>query len=149
MEDLPYYEDIEYFVNSNEYKYFKSLTDEGKAIYLKKFWEKHDYRGIAARFEYADAHYAEGAKTGSRTDRGRVYIKVGPPDEIEKTTIEVEMSRPYERWQYYNGTEFVFVDVRGTNEYILVWTNSAVEKKQPTYYQYLPSALRQEIEGQE
>ncbi|MEO0143169.1 MAG: GWxTD domain-containing protein [candidate division WOR-3 bacterium] len=146
LEDLPYYQEIEYFVSPREYKYFNSLNEEGKRLYLKKFWERHNYSEIAPRFEYADAHYSEGTKPGFKTDRGRIYIKFGMPDETEKSTIGNEESKPFEHWQYYNGLEFIFVDVRGTGEFILIWTNAPGEKNQPTLYDYLPISKRRELE---
>ncbi len=145
IEDLPYYQEIEYFVTPREYKYFTSLNEEGKALYLKKFWERHNYAEIAPRFEYADAHYSEGTRPGFKTDRGRIYIKFGIPDEIEKSTVGDEESRPFEHWQYYNGLEFIFVDIRGTGEFTLIWTNAPDEKNQPTLYNYLPSSKRREL----
>ncbi len=142
-EDLPYYDAIEYFVSTKEYKYFLTLKDEGRRMYLKKFWEKHSYEEISEKYEYADGHYQEGQKPGSKTDRGRIYIKYGAPDEIENK--QFEESKPYEHWQYYNGTEFIFVDIRGTQEYTLIWTNARDEKSKPALYYYLPLFKRREI----
>ncbi len=143
-EEMPYYDGIEYFVNSQEYKRFLGLEDEGRKMYLKKFWEKHNYYEISQRYEYADGHFQEGTKPGSKTDRGRVYIRYGAPDEMENK--QFEESKPYEYWQYYNGLEFIFVDVRGTQEYTLVWTNARDEKSKPALYYYLPFFKRQELE---
>ncbi|MEO0094669.1 MAG: GWxTD domain-containing protein [candidate division WOR-3 bacterium] len=147
IEELPYYDAIEYFVSTQEYKYFQTLKDEGRRLYLKRFWEKHDYNEIARRYEYADAHFQEGYLPGSKSDRGRIYIKFGPPDEIENR--QFEESKPYEHWQYYNGLEFIFVDVRGTQEYTLVWTNSPNEKSVPSLYNYLPLFKRRELKESE
>lgn len=145
-EGLPYYEEIEYFVSSEQYKNFQALSKEGKAIFLKKFWNKHNYYEIAERLGYAKEHYSEGDKLGYKTDRGRIHVKFGEPDEKEKSTIEIEQSRPYEHWQYYNGLEFIFIDIRGTSEYTLVWTNARGERCQPSLYNYLPLTKRREIE---
>lgn len=141
--DLPYYDAIEYFVSEEEYKYFKGLNGEGRRLYLKKFWEKHNYNEIARRYEYADAQFKEGYLPGSKTDRGRIYIKYGMPDEVENK--QFEESNPYEYWQYYNGLEFIFVDVRGTQEYILIWTNAPNERSNPGLYKYLPLSKRREL----
>jgi GWxTD domain-containing protein len=137
-EGMPYYDEIGYFLTTQDYKYFQSLPKEGKAIFLKRFWESQNYFVIAERFEYADTNYQEGDTKGRKTDRGRVYVKYGAPDEIEKSTIEYYESRPYEHWQYYNGNQFLFLDIRGTNEYTLVWTNVSGEQSQPTLYKYIP-----------
>lgn len=144
VEELPYYDAIEYFVSKQEYQYFLTLEDEGRRMYLKKFWEKHNYNEIAQRCEYADIHFQEGTVPGLKTDRGRIYIKFGPPDEVENR--QWEESNPYEYWQYYNGLEFIFVDVRGTQEYTLVWTNALNEKSNPAMYKYLPVFKRRELE---
>jgi GWxTD domain-containing protein len=146
-EGMPYYDEIEYFISSSDYDFFKSLPEEGKKKYLKKFWQKLDYREIAERFEYADEHFQQGSASGSKTDRGRVYVKFGKPDDIERgAPIDYREGRPYEHWQYYNGLQFIFVDVRGTNEYTLVWTNATTEQSQPTLYKYLPPAKEQLVQ---
>jgi len=147
FEGLPYYEEIEYFVTPDEYRRFKGFTSEGKATYLKKLWKQLNYPVTAQRFEYADANYQQGGKPGRKTDRGRVYIKYGPADEVQKTPIEIQESRPYEQWAYYNGIQFIFVDIRGTNEYTLIWTNARGEKSQPSLYSYLPKSIREQIEN--
>jgi GWxTD domain-containing protein len=137
-EGMPYYDEIEYFLTPHDYDYFQDLPKEGKAIFLKRFWESQNYFEIADRFEYADTYYQEGGRAGRKTDRGRIYIKYSAPDEIERSTIEYYESRSYEHWQYYNGNQFFFVDIRGTNEYTLVWTNATGEQSQPTLYKYIP-----------
>ena len=148
FEGLPYYEEIEYFVTPDEYHRFQGFTPEGKSTYLKKLWRQINYPVIAQRFEYADANFQQGSTPGHKTDRGRIYIKFGPPDEAQKTPIEIEESRPYEQWAYYNGIHFIFVDLRGTNEYTLVWTNARGEKSQPAYYSYLPPSIREQIDNE-
>jgi GWxTD domain-containing protein len=141
-EGLFYYEEIKYFITPKDYKYFQSLPKEGKEIFLKKFWEYRNYFEIAERFEYADNTFREGNDAGRKTDRGRVYVKYGESDEIEVSTGEHYESRPYEYWQYYNGPQFIFVDIRGTSEYTLVWTNVTDEQSQPILYKYIPPYLR-------
>ncbi len=144
-EGLPYYEEIEYFVSAREYGYFKSLDQAGKATFLKKFWSKRNYYAVADKFEYARERYKEGNKPGYKTDRGRIYIRYGEPDEIEEGTIDIEVSKPYKQWDYYTGVKFIFVDIRGTNEYTLIWTNAPGERSQPSLYGYLPEAKRREF----
>jgi len=145
-EGLPYYDKIGIFLSPAEYRAFQNMPEQGKKTYLQKFWTKMDYFEIARRFEYAEDHYRQGNKPGYETDRGKIYVKYGPPDEKELSTIAIEESKPYERWYYFNGYQFIFVDVRGTNEFTLVWTNVRDEHSQPTLYKYLPRAIREEIE---
>lgn len=144
-EGLPYYDKIEYFLTPKEYKAYKEYSAEGKKYFLDKFWRQNDYYEVAKRFEDADEKYKQGTKSGHETDRGRIYVKYGRPDEIAVHTLQHEESRPYEHWQYYNGDEFIFVDPHGTSEYLLVWTNVDDELSQPTLYKYLPRSVREQI----
>jgi len=141
FEGLPYYDEIEYFVSNKKYNEFQQLDANGKALFLKKLWHELDYPTIARRFEEADSLFRAGRTPGHKTDRGRVYVKIGPPDETKKVTMEQKESRPFEHWIYYNGAHFVFVDIWGTHEYTLVWTNDHREKSQPTLYQFLPEEI--------
>jgi len=145
FEGLPYYEDIAYFLTPEAFKKFQGLPKGGKEIFLQKFWSQYDYNEIAARFAYADEHLSEGHKTGSKTDRGRIYIKYGPYDQLITSVLERQESRPFEIWEYENGLRFVFVDIRRTNEFTLVWTNSTTEKSEPTLFEYLPESFKREM----
>jgi GWxTD domain-containing protein len=147
-EGLPYYDEIEYFLTPDEYRRFTGFAPEAKSTYLKKFWKQMNYSVVAQRFEYADSNFRQGNKPGRKTDRGRIYVKFGPPDEIQKTPIELQESRPYEQWVYYNGAQFIFVDIRGTTEYTLVWTNARGEKSQPSLYTYLPKSIQDQINSE-
>ncbi|MGB7054710.1 MAG: GWxTD domain-containing protein [bacterium] len=138
-EGMPYYREIELFLSPAQYKEFKNLPEEGKKMFLDRFWRTYDYHTIAARFDYTREHYNYGDTPGHKTDRGRIYVKYGEPDETERPSpLQHQEQRPYEHWQYLNGEQFIFVDTRGINEYLLVWTNAIDERSQPTLYKYLP-----------
>jgi|GEM_PF-701353 len=139
-EGMPYYREIEYFVSKGQYKEFKKMPEQGQKLFLDRFWQQHDYYAIVTRFEYANEHYRFGDTQGYRTDRGRIYVKYGEPEEIDRPlALQHQEQRPYEHWQYSNGEQFIFVDTRGINEYLLVWTNAIDERSQPTLYKYLPT----------
>jgi GWxTD domain-containing protein len=86
-------EDVVYIISPDERNAFLQLdTNEEREQFIEQFWlrrssnpdlpdndfkEEH-YRRIA----YANEHYASGIP-GWKTDRGRLYIMWGPPDEIE------------------------------------------------------------------
>ncbi len=138
-EGLPYYKAIEPFLTKAQYNEFKNLPEEGQKMFLERFWRTYDYYTIAERYEYVDEHYRFGDTPGHETDRGRIYVKYGEPDEIElPTPLQHQEQRPYEHWHYLNGEQFIFVDTRGINEYLLVWTNAIDERSQPTLFKYLP-----------
>ncbi|MGH9407314.1 MAG: GWxTD domain-containing protein [Terriglobia bacterium] len=82
-----------YIITPDEKSAFKKLsTDDEREQFIENFWERRNpnpgdpeneykeefYRRIA----YANEHYASGIP-GWKTDRGRIYIMYGPPDEQE------------------------------------------------------------------
>ncbi len=70
------------------------------------------------RIAYADQHFG-GADRGYRSDRGRVYVRYGPPDNVDSRPFEID-ARPYEVWHYYDlSLTFTFVDRYGFGEYLL------------------------------
>ncbi len=99
-------EDVRYILTDEERKVFLNLsTDEERENFIESFWLRRDptpdsmeneykeehYRRIA----YANERYASGIP-GWRTDRGRIYITFGPPDEIESHPSGGSYQRPYE-----------------------------------------------------
>ncbi|HEY1254199.1 MAG TPA: GWxTD domain-containing protein, partial [Terracidiphilus sp.] len=99
-------QDVSYIISDEERKAFKSLSnDEEREAFIEQFWlrrnpnpdspenefrEEH-YRRIA----YANEHYAAG-KPGWKTDRGHIYISLGPPDSIDSHPSGGSYQRPYE-----------------------------------------------------
>jgi GWxTD domain-containing protein len=115
-------EDVAYIITPEERAAFKQLSnDEERDQFIEAFWQRRDptpdtsenefkeehYR----RIEYANEHFAAGVP-GWRTDRGRMYIMYGAPDEIESHpsggTYERPMDEgggetstyPFEDWRY-------------------------------------------------
>jgi GWxTD domain-containing protein len=85
---------------------FKQLSnDEERDQFIEQFWLRRDptpdtpenefkeehYRRIA----YANEHFASGIP-GWRTDRGRIYIVYGPPDQIDAHPSGGSFNRPME-----------------------------------------------------
>lgn len=56
---------------------------------------------LQRRVEYADKQFATRTAPGSKTDRGRAYIVLGPPDQISVPKPEPNAdSFPVEEWTY-------------------------------------------------
>ncbi len=106
--------------------------DEARVAYYESYWTARP--GMRADFE-ARCREATSFTTifreGWRTDRGRVYIKFGRPDDIDRMPLQID-TLPYEVWTYSRqGTEtFVFVDSDGTGNFIQVYSSVAGE---PSY----------------
>jgi GWxTD domain-containing protein len=138
-------EDVAYIITDEERTAFKRLqTDEEREQFIEQFWLRRDptpdtqenefkeehYRRIA----YANERYASGIP-GWKTDRGRIYIAFGPPDEIESHPSGGTYERPieegggttstfpFEKWRYRwiegigNDVIIEFVDPTMTGEY--------------------------------
>ena len=140
-------EDVTYIITPEERNAFLQLdTNEEREQFIEQFWlrrssnpdlpdndfkEEH-YRRIA----YANEHYASGIP-GWKTDRGRMYIMWGPPDETDSHPTGGTYDRPMEegggststypwetwRWRYLEGIGeniiLEFVDPSGSGEYHL------------------------------
>ena len=140
-------EDVAYIITDEERAAFKRLqTDEEREQFIENFWLRRDptpdtvenefkeehYRRIA----YANEHYASGIP-GWKTDRGRIYIVYGPPDEIEDHSSGGFYERPpeegggetstypFQQWRYRyvegigNNVILEFVDPTMTGEFHL------------------------------
>jgi GWxTD domain-containing protein len=137
--------DVAYIITDEERKAFKKLeTDEERERFIEEFWRRRDpdpdtdeneYREeYYERIAYANEHYASGVP-GWKTDRGRIYITWGKPDEVESHpsggSYDREASEgggstttyPFEKWFYRylpgvgSGVEIEFVDPTGSGEY--------------------------------
>ena len=127
------FEIARYIAVSQERDQFKSLTNlEAKRIFMMNFWNNRDIdddpniniykEKFRAGVKYINMTYRTGQKEGWRTDRGRVYLVYGQPDEIERHPSDMD-TKPYEIW-YYNsldgGSIFIFIDRSSMGDYILV-----------------------------
>ena len=142
-------EDVVYIITPEERRSFLHLsTNEEREQFIEAFWQRRNpdpdspentfkeehYRRIA----YANEHFASGIP-GWKTDRGKIYIMWGPPDEIDAHPTGGTWDRPmdqgggqtttyaYEDWRYRylegqslgENVELEFVDPSGTGEYHL------------------------------
>lgn len=115
-------QEVSYIISDQERKAFLSLSnDEERDAFIEAFWQRRNpnpdspenefreehYR----RIQYANDHFAAG-KPGWKTDRGRIYIMWGKPDDIdahpsggtyERTPEEgggTTTTFPFEVWHY-------------------------------------------------
>jgi len=124
-------EDVAYIVTNEERSAFQKLrTREEFEQFIEQFWLRRDptpgtpenefkqehYRRIA----YANDRFSTADLNGWKTDRGRVYITYGPPDEKESHPDAVPRN---EQWLYHYiegiGTNVVveFTDPNHTGEF--------------------------------
>ena len=71
------------------------------------------------RVEYANNNF-KSYTDGWNTDRGMIYITLGPPDQVEREPVAMDR-KPYEIWYYYNrDLKFIFQEETYFNDYRLL-----------------------------
>jgi len=125
-------EDVAYIITDEERTAFKRLqTDEEREQFIEQFWLRRDPTPDTIENEFKEEHYRRIAYTneqfasgipGWKTDRGRIYITYGPPDEIEDHPATPTASA-YQQWRYKwiagvgNNVIIEFIDPQGMHEY--------------------------------
>ncbi|HEV8133579.1 MAG TPA: GWxTD domain-containing protein [Pyrinomonadaceae bacterium] len=137
--------DVTYIITDEERKAFKKLaTDDERERFIEEFWRRRDpdpdtdenefKEEYYERIAYANEHFASGIP-GWKSDRGRIWIMYGKPDERETHPMGGSYERPsyegggststypFETWFYRyiagvgSGVEIEFVDPTGSGEY--------------------------------
>ena len=138
-------EDVVYIISDEERAAFKRFsTEEEKENFVEQFWLRRDPTPDTAENEFKEEHYRRIAYANERyasgipgwkTDRGRIYITFGPPDENESHPSGGSYERPieegggttstfpFEKWRYRYidgiGSDIIieFVDPTMTGDY--------------------------------
>lgn len=104
-------EEVVYIISSREKEAFEKLQSEAeREAFITAFWQRRDPEPLTPENEFRTEHYqrieyansrlgGETAQPGWMTDRGRVYIKLGEPDDRE-TFQAVPGLYPAELWFY-------------------------------------------------
>jgi GWxTD domain-containing protein len=149
-------EDVAYIITDAERAAFNGLqTNDEREHFIEQFWLRRDPTPGTAENEFKEEHYRRIAYAnehfsdalglpGWKTDRGRIYITFGPPDEIDSHPSGGTYKRPseegggetvtypFEQWRYRyidgvgNNIMIEFVDPKGTGEYRM--TSDPTEK---------------------
>lgn len=140
------FQKIKYIALSQEIEIFEKLENtEGMKRFLSQFWSRRDPTPSTPVNEYkqmyfenlklVDVNYSSHFKKGWRTDRGRVILIYGKPDEIERNPSALN-TQPYEIWFYYSlegGAQFIFADLSGNGNYELLHSTYRNEIKDPDW----------------
>lgn len=128
----PQYKDflkeVRYIIKKHEKKVFYSLaTDEERAEFVEDFWAKRDPNPSTDENEFKIMYYERIAEAnnlfrgdggaGWLSDRGRIYILLGPPEHRQfnpgrvhsEVSVKNWYNKPHEIW-YYGTYPIIFVD---------------------------------------
>ncbi len=163
-------EDVSYIITPEEREAFLHLhTNEERDQFIEQFWARRNpnpdspynsYKEeVYRRIAYANEHFAAGIP-GWKTDRGRIYITFGKPDEIDSHPAGGQWQRPmwmgggetstypWEDWRYRYidgiGQEVIweFVDTCQCGEYHL-----SMDPSEKDALTYVPGAGMTELES--
>lgn len=145
LEDLPKLlerwprEYVRWIITEAEKESYERLaTDAERLAFIEAFWERRDpapetreneyRRDYLERFAFVLNRFGAG-KPGWATDRGRIYLLLGPPHSIQQNPMgRYSLERASEIWTY-NGLgipgvpeslDITFVDFRNTGDFEIV-----------------------------
>lgn len=130
-ESAKFYQTARLIMTKEEIKIFERLPDaESRKEFIADFWLKRDpdpdtpdnafKKEFEARVEFVNKRFNKEGGPGYNTDRGRVYILMGPPEKVEEFTPEVGSSvRGFVQWWSYYSHQMAieFVDADGTGRF--------------------------------
>lgn len=111
----------------------KAATSDERVAAWRAFWKERDPTpntevneardAFYQRVSFANKYFTVLDREGWRTDRGRIFIQYGEPDQTDDRPFELE-SYAYQVWYYYHlpiQRRFTFVDEWGDGDYRLVY----------------------------
>jgi GWxTD domain-containing protein len=166
-------QDVVYLITDDERHAFERLrTPEEREQFKENFWLRRDQTPDTIENEFREEHYARIAyanerfasgKPGWKTDRGRIYILYGRPDDVEDYPTGGPHTRsfdegggttqtyPFQKWTYRyleglhrNNVELEFVDPTLSGEYRLT-----IDPNEKDAMLHIPGASRTPDEEQD
>lgn len=123
-------EQMEYFLPKNRFDILTSKSGDDQSRYFWEIWKGEDPTPSTSknelmeeyyfRIDYANLKFENEFSEGWQTDRGRIFILLGPPDQIQRRYREFD-TPPYEIWEYESvNRKYFFSDKNNTGEFRLV-----------------------------
>jgi len=127
--------DVSRYIRTDlEKKNYGNLSNlDEKRKFMFEFWKKRDSNKETAQNEFkidyfkkvneANKLFKESFKEGFTTDRGRIYVTYGKPDDVDNFPFQAD-KKSYQMWKYNSvegGGECVFIELNpSVGSYILV-----------------------------
>jgi GWxTD domain-containing protein len=119
---------VKIIANEEEIEALESAPHSDRQKAWDDFWKGRDPTPDTERNEFKEEYFRRVRhaneqfgvlEPGWRSDRGRIYIRYGEPDQIESYPQNIN-SPPHEIWDYFRlRVRFVFVDYEGFGRYEL------------------------------
>ncbi|HOY84673.1 MAG: GWxTD domain-containing protein [Candidatus Cloacimonetes bacterium] len=143
---------LKYFTGATSTADWKTYDLETKRRYLSQSWKALAAAGamntqtlldqIRERVDYANSYYSH-FEQGWTSDMGRIHIRQGKPDEIEKGTSSDEarfVRKDYQIWKYQGRQKavYLFLDMQMNGNSRLIYVEGDQrESSNPDYLYYL------------
>ncbi len=119
-------------------RYETLATDEERLQFIEEFWSRRDPTPATAENEYRSAYLERfvyvldrfgAGKPGWATDRGRIYLLLGPPHSVQQNPMgRYSLERASEIWTYNSldvpglpeSLDITFVDFKSTGDFEIV-----------------------------
>lgn len=136
------YGPLQYLLDESERGVFNNLSREGKRRFVREVFARRnptpgapdnpavaEFLSTVAYVNQAFRGSGAGNEVGWATDRGRIYLRNGRPDETLRRPVA--LPRPYEVWKFTRGRMrwYVFWDQSGLSNYRLIGSN---DPREPT-----------------
>jgi GWxTD domain-containing protein len=153
------YAPLFYLAPMSELNVYRGLTLEGKRRFLREFWRQRDptpgtpenelQAAFYQRLAEANRRFREGGAAeipGWRTDRGKILILRGEPDEIMRRPSNGP-SNPWEAWRYTRPRplKYVFYDQTRLGNYQMIYTDDRNERSMPGWERLVGQDAVEEI----
>lgn len=129
-QSLEFFSTARFIMTDEEKEIFTRLQDpKSREEFIQEFWEKRDPDPFTEeneakhefnnRVETVNHYFKEGTGPGWKTDRGRIYLLLGPPDKkIQQPFLDLPDMKARIIWAYYKyRMAIVFVDRNGTGDF--------------------------------
>ncbi|MFN8394181.1 MAG: GWxTD domain-containing protein [Bacteroidia bacterium] len=148
-EKLTYYIHSLYYISTNTERDFANAlkTLDEKKNFFMNFWENRKgssgnpikaWTEYKARVDYANQHFKAAHLEGWRTDRGRILLTYGSPNDIERNPSS-NSKHPYDVWRYNKiktqaNVRFIFYNPNeATADYVLLHSDLRGELNNPRW----------------
>ena len=152
------YGPLEYVLEDSERRVFHALSGAGKRRFFREVWRRRDptpatpdnpalddFLRVVDYTNQAFRESGQGVQQGWATDRGRIYLRNGRPDEVLRRPAA--SPRPYEVWKFTRGRQryYVFWDQSGFGFYRLLASNDTRESTLFNWESYLGTEGTQDV----
>lgn len=151
---------MKYFVSVTKLPDWGNMGKDSKQNLVNQFWITNDpdpiteknefYDLVKSRIEYSNAHFSH-FDDGWTTDRGRIYVKNGAPDDIVTTrtgtdTKYIEKEVLIWKYRYKQNLTYLFIDLNTSGNHKLIYDeNDDEENTYPDWINYLGEEFDQSL----